>query len=385
MYQEISDLLFSHIIPSRLLEAEHALVMLLLLYALLIYRGDRLERWAPLVVVGGVLLSIFTPIHEIDLFWPVITGLSVPPLLWQAAVAVTKSGPLRQGRSLAVWGITLLLVTASLYAFSDLPFSNALLVGTLTITLVWTIRERKVERTYLSTLGQITLVVLLVEIDIEVVSLNTLVGTVISGLAIGFGMGFAGIYVFRRVVREQGKNAFFFLWAYLSYMAGLLFETSAIAATLAAALVTAVYGYSTGVWRRQEEIPTPANIPFFFYLAGAIWMLLGWQAHIEVETAHLWGIPVALAVIAVSILMARRVSPLNLDNRWPRLLRKELRALLLLTGAILLWPSQADLTTLEVEIALVSAAVLILLMRETIKPVFELLGRRVDWPSDPEE
>jgi hypothetical protein len=97
-----------------LLETEHALVMLLLLYGLLTYRGPN-HKWAPLVVLAGILLSVFTPVHQIELFWPVITGLVVPPLLWQAAVAVTRSGPLHRRWSLAVWSITLILSTLSLF------------------------------------------------------------------------------------------------------------------------------------------------------------------------------------------------------------------------------------------------------------------------------
>ena len=160
----ISNPIFS---SGALLETEHGLVMLLLLFGLLTYRGSRLSKWVPVVIIGGISLSLFTPIHEMNLFWPVITGLVVPPFLWQGAVAVTKSGPLRRRWSLAVWTVTLILVTLSLRYFGGLPISNALLLGILAVTLVWYFREMNVERTYLSTVGLITLVILLVEIDLE--------------------------------------------------------------------------------------------------------------------------------------------------------------------------------------------------------------------------
>ena len=120
-----------------LLETEHGLVMLLILYGLLTYRDEKLTKWVPVIIIGGILLSVFTPVHEITLFWPVITGLVVPPFLWQGAVAITKSGLLRRRLSLLIWAGTLFLVTFSLLRFGGLPFSNALLLGILAVTLVW--------------------------------------------------------------------------------------------------------------------------------------------------------------------------------------------------------------------------------------------------------
>jgi hypothetical protein len=71
----------SSLTPTGLLETEQGLVMFLLLYGQLSYRGTRLSRWALAAVGAGILLSIFTPVHQIDLFWPVLTALIVPPLL----------------------------------------------------------------------------------------------------------------------------------------------------------------------------------------------------------------------------------------------------------------------------------------------------------------
>jgi hypothetical protein len=373
--------IFSTIFSSgTLLETEHGLVMLLLLFGLLTYRGKRLSKWVPAVIIGGILLSLFTPIHEIKLFWPVITGLVVPPFLWQGAVAVTKSGPLRRRWSLVVWAVTLLLVTFSLRMFGGLPVSNALLLGTLAVTLVWYFRELNVERSYLSTIGLVTLVVLLVEIDLALVSLQLWLGTLASGTAIGIAVGFFGIYLFRRLKQLKWKNTFFFAWAYVAYLAGLAFETSAIATTLAAALVVSTYGFSIGLWHRQKDIPVPSNFPFFFYLSAGIWITLGWQAHTVLDPVNLNGILPALAVITISILVIRRIAPISTENRWARLLRKETGVFLLLFGSVLFWPQEAFLTTISVEIALAAAVFLIVLLRFSIEPLFDLIGVQLSWP-----
>lgn len=364
-----------------LLETEHGLVMLLLLFGLLTYRGEILSRWVPVVIIGGILLSLFTPVHEINFFWPVITGIVLPPFLWQGAVAVTKSGPLRTQWSLVVWAATLVLVTFSLHTFGELPVSNALLLAILAVTLVWYFRQLNVERSYLSTIGIITLVVLLAEIDLALVSLQLWLGTLASGTAIGIALGFFGIYLFRRLKQFNNKNIFFFGWAYFSYLVGLAFETSAIATTLASALVVSTYGYSIGLWYRQKDIPVPSNTPFFFYLSALIWITLGWQAHTVIDPISLVGILPALAVITLSILIIRRVAPIAVENRWERLLRKETSVFLLLFGSVLFWPQQGSLTTISVEIALGAAVFLIVLLRFSIKPFFDLIGVQLSWPD----
>ncbi len=382
MTELINDIFGSALTPTGLLETEHGLVMILLLYSLLTYRGAKLFRLVPVVVAAGILLSIFTPVHQIDLFWPLLTGLVVPPMLWQAAVAVTKSGPLRRGWSLVIWGIMLLLVTFSLRLFSALPVSNALLLGILAVTLVWYFRELKVERTYLSTIGQVALAVLLVEIDLEVVSLQFWVGTLLSGIAVGLAIGFTGIALYRRLKLPQLRAWVFFVWAYLAYLTGLALGTSAIAVTLAAALVVAAYGFSIGIWLRGSDIPRPSNTPLFFYLTAGVWILLGWQTHTSVDIGSLPGILTALVVITAGSLALRRVLPIIEGNtRWSDLIRKETAVLLLLFGSILFWPRQALLSTISVEIALAASLLLIILLKELLKPLFDMLGVELSWPQ----
>lgn len=383
MIDLLRDLFGGGLFGGDLLETEHALVMLLLLYGLLTYRGTQLMKWVPAVIAAGILLSVFTPIHQITLFWPIITALVVPPFLWQSAVAVTRSGPLRRNFSLAVWVATLLLVTFSLRLLSGLPFSNALLIGILAVTLVWYYRELKVERSYLSTIGLITLVLLLAEIDIALPSVRFWLGTLASGLAVGIAMGFLGLEVYRRIRRQKFKDGFFILWGYLAYLVGLGLGTSAIAVTLAAALVVAAYGFSIGLWNKPEDIPVPANTPALFYLAAGIWLILGWQAHTTPQFTILPGVLIALVVIAAAILVVGRVAKSSDgEDRLMSLVRKETGVLLLLTGSIILWPADAFLTTISVELALLIAAFLIVFLRIVLVPLFDFLGIELSWPAD---
>lgn len=387
MSELISKLLTAMQTSGSPFETEHALVMLLLLYGLLTYREAKLTRWAFVAIIAGILLALITPFHGISLIWPVVTGLVVPPFLWQGAVEVTKSGPLRHRWGPLVWLVALGLVTLSLHLLSSLPFSTALLLAMLVVTLVWYLRELNVERTYLSTLGQIALVVLIVEIDLGMIPLRPWLGTLFSGIAVGIAIGLLGIYIYRKLKQYQWKNLFFFAWAYVAYLAGIAFGTSAIAATLAAALVVATYGFSIGLWLGQKDIPVPSNTPFFFYLSAGAWLLLGWQAHTTVALDSLVGIPAVLVVIAIGIVVLRKIAPLSSENYWLRLLRQETSVLLLLLGSLILWPREAFLTTFNVEIALLAALLLIILLRISIRPLFQALGVTLAWPVEkgPEE
>jgi hypothetical protein len=292
------------------------------------------------------------------------------------------SGPFRRNWSLVLWAVTLILITFALRFFSGLPVSNALLLGIMAVTLVWYFRELNVDRSYLSTIGLITLVVLLLEIDLALVSLQLWLGTLVSGLAIGIAIGFLGVSFFRRFKHNKKKisGIFFFIWAYSAYLVGLIFETSAITTTLAAALVVSTYGYSIGLWYNKEDIPVPSNSPMFFYLSAGIWLALGWQAHTVLDPMSLFGILPALVVISTTIFVSRKIVPISTKNSWAMLLRKLGSVLLLLFGAMLFWPKQAFLTTVSVEIAIGAAILLILLLRYSIKPIFEFIGVELSWP-----
>ncbi|MEJ2758580.1 MAG: hypothetical protein P8046_08890 [Anaerolineales bacterium] len=168
----------------------------------------------------------------------------------------------------------------------------------------------------------------------------------------------------------------------MAYLVGLVMGTSAIATTLAAGLVVTTYGYSIGLWYSAKSIPVPADTPFFFYLAALLWVLLGWQAHTQVDPASLGGLVGAAVVIAMGVAFIRRVAPLGAGNRLQRLLRKETRVVLLLFGGLLFWPKEAFLSSVSVEIALAAAIGLILLLRYALQPIFELAGVQLSWPSE---
>ena len=362
------------------METEHGLVMLLLLCGLLTYQGNFLKRWPVLIITAGILLAVLTPVHQIDLFWPLISALIIPPFLWQGAVNVTKSGPIETGWMLVIWLGTFSITTASLTVLSELPLSNALLLSMLAVSLLWFIRELNIERSFLSTIGQITLVLLLAEIDIAMTSFPTWLGSLISGVSLGFLLGFLSILLYRRWYIKAWEIPYFFFWSYLSYGISLLLQVSPIASTLAAALIAAAYGYNTGLWQNDKEFPNLTSTPVFLIVSSGVWLLLGWQAEAIIIPGSLPGVPAALLILLAGVLITRKFYPRLEYDTWLRLLQKGINTLLLLTGGILLWPRQAYLTTFSVELALIGSVFLIFLIRETVRPIFDFIGIRLDWP-----
>jgi len=381
MMEFFRSLLSASLTTGSPMETEHALVMLLLLCGLLTYQGNFLRRWPALIIIIGILLAVLTPIHQIDLFWPLITALIIPPFLWQGAVNVTKSGPIETGWMLVIWLGTFSSTAASLILLSGLPLSNALLLSMLAVSLVWFIRELNIERSFLSTIGQISLILLLAEIDIAMTYFRTWLGSLFSGVSLGFVLGFLCILLYRQWYIKAWEIPYFFFWSYLSYGISLLLQVSPIASTLAAALIASAYGFNIGLWKSNKDIPSLTNTPVFLIVSSLVWLILGWQAEAIIIPTSLPGVPAALLILLAGVLITRKIHPRLEYDTWLRLLQKGLSVLLLLTGGILLWPRQAYLTTFSVELALIGSIFLIFLVRETVRPIFDFIGIHLDWPN----
>ncbi len=59
-----------YLIAGSSLVVEHALIMVLLLVGLLSIRGPK-RKYVPWVILAGVALSLFTPVHIIEPAWPI--------------------------------------------------------------------------------------------------------------------------------------------------------------------------------------------------------------------------------------------------------------------------------------------------------------------------
>ncbi|MFC1879208.1 hypothetical protein ACFLZW_04785 [Chloroflexota bacterium] len=354
------------------LDLEHALIMLLLLVGLLTIRGKYL-RYVPWVIVGGVALSLFTPTHVYKLAWPILSALVLPPMLWQVALRLATIRPAFSWRSLLAWLLTIILIGLALSLGAKVSVAIALLMGILAASLMWQLRERTTGRSDLGSFGQLTLALLLVEVDATLLPLKPLLRSLFSGAALGLFLGYVGVRLAPRFPLGKARNLFYLGLIYLAYFTGAMIGTSGITMAIMTGLVVASYSYSVGLWPTKEEWQAPLNQGWFFVLLAGTWLLLGWQAHVPLMPVHITGIGLALVAAAASVLVGRRLAPMpEARPLLQLLLYEEGKVFLLLLGVFLLWPLETVLPILHLAMALVAALVIIFILRILIYQIFYL-------------
>lgn len=394
------------------LALEHALVMLLLLVGLLSIR-ERQRRYVPWVILLGVALSLSTPAHSLEFTWPIISALVLPPLLWQMAVRMAAAQPALNPRGWLAWLATGLLIGLALTIGRGVSLASAVLLGILATSLIWQIRERATGSTDLGAFGQLTLALLLAEVDLSLHSPGHLVGSLFAGAVLGLLLGYVGVRIALRLPQGQARNWFCLGLAYVAYLLGALIGGSGVVTAAMTGLMVAVYGYSAELWLIPADLPTPLNWFAMFGLMTAVFLLLGWQAHTVPTRFHLLGIILSMAATAVGIWLGRRLlatpdsSPqashhphvpqrksqpapgegAAYDGKTRLYLpstfwRKERKVVLLLMGTLLLWPQQAVLEPLPLVVALLAALVTLAILRIMLYPVFDLLGVEIRRPEN---
>ena len=366
------------------LELEHALIMLLLLVGLLSIHG-KYKRYVPWVIIGGVALSMITPIHIIEPAWPIISALVLPPLLWQVALRLSTTRPAFSWRTLLAWLLMIILIGLALSLGGKVSLANALLMGILAASLMWQLREHATGSSDLGAFGQLTLALLLVEVDVALHPLGTFLGSLFSSAALGLVLGFIGTRLAPRFPAGKTRNLFYLGLIYFAYLAGVLIGLSGVTMATMTGLLVASYSYSLGLWPSKEDWPAPLNQGWVFVLMAGTWLLLGWQAHVPLIRVHNSGIGLILVAAAFGVLLGRWLTPIPEVSVQPlaqSLFRKEGKVFLLLLGVLLLWPQEAVIILLPLGVALLAALVIIFVLRIVIYQVLDMVGIELLWPGE---
>jgi hypothetical protein len=394
------------------LALDHALMLLLLLVGLLSIR-ERQRLYVPWVILLGVALSLFTPAHALEFTWPIVSALVLPPLLWQMAIRMASAQAALDPKAWLAWLVTGLLIGLVLSLGGRVSLASGALLGILAASLVWQVRERATGSTDLGAFGQLTLALLLAEVDLVLHPLGRLLGSLFAGAVLGLLLGYVGVRIAFRLPQGGTRNWFCLGLAYVAYLLGALMGGSGVVSAAMAGLMVAVYGYSAGLWAIQAQLPVPLNQPAIFVLMAGAFLLLGWQAHAVPTVFHLLGILLSMAATAVGVWLGRRLlttpassseashqphepqeEPRSAPERRPahdskaRLYlprafwRKERKVALLLVGTLLLWPQQAVLEPLPLAVALLAALVTLAILRIMLYPVFDLLGAEIRRPEN---
>jgi NhaP-type Na+/H+ or K+/H+ antiporter len=366
------------------LDLEHALIMVLLLMGLLSIRAEQ-RRYVPWVVLAGIALSLITPFHSLEPAWPFISAVALPPLLWQLGMRLAMVRPAFPWRGWVVGLATALLIGLTLNVGGGITIARALLLGILAASLIWQVRERATGSTDLGAFGQLTLALLLVEVDLVEQPLEPLLGRLFSGAGIGLVIGVLGVHAAFRLKSGDPRNLFCLGLAYLAYVASALLGSSGVVSAAMTGLTVAVYGYNGGLWPTMAALPNPLNRRGVFLLLAAVWLVLGWQAHVPVKTSHVLGIGMALVAAGIGFFLGRRIAPLQVKTAqswFDALWRKERKVFLLLSGTLLLWPKGTDLGLEHLVVALLAALLTVLILRTAFYPIFDLFGVELRLPEE---
>ena len=367
------------------LALEHALLLVLLLVGLLSSQGP-LRRYVPWVVLAGIGLSLLTPAHALEPAWPLISALVLPPLLWQVGVRVATIRSSFAWRTWLAWLLFALLMAAALHLGGRVLLLSALLLGLLTASLVWQLRERSTGSTELGVFGLLALALLLAEVNVTQYPLGAFLGTLFSGAGLGVLLGFIGVRVALHLPGAGFRTLFCLGLAYLAYLVGLVLGVSAVVTVAMTGLMVAVYGYNVGLWPTTAALPALFDHRGIFLPLAAVWLLLGWEAHVPLTAAHLTGIGLGMVAAAVGLLVAHHLAPVPGEpaQSLPQaLLRKELQVFLLLSGTLLLWPQKVALEPWLLAVALLAALLTLFILRIVLYPLFSLVVVELRLPAEP--
>lgn len=367
------------------LALEHALLLVLLLVGLLSSQGP-LSRYVPWVVLAGIGLSLLTSVHALEPAWPFISALVLPPLLWQVGVRVATIRSTFVWRTWLAWSVTALLMSAALHLGGRLPLIDALLLGLLAASLVWQVRNRTTGSTGVGVLSLLALALLLAEVNVTQYPLWAFLGTLFSGAGLGLLLGYIGVRVALRLPGAGSRTLFCLGLAYLAYLAGLVLGASGVISVAMTGLMVSVYGYNVGLWPTTAALPALLDHRGIFLPLAAVWLLLGWEAHVPLTTAHLTGIGLGMVAAAVGLLAARHLAPIPgepAQSLSQVLLRKELKVFLLLSGTSLLWPQNVVLEPWLLATALLVALFSLFILRIVLSSLFSLGGVELRLPAEP--
>ncbi|MGB2955018.1 MAG: hypothetical protein WBB64_03520, partial [Anaerolineales bacterium] len=213
---------------------------------------------------------------------------------------------------------------------------GALLFGLIVASMIWRAGEPETGASYMSQLGNLTLVFLLTEVEVAIMTPNSYIGGIFSGAFIGVVSALFGLYLLRKTSPKLHSligvgQVYLAYW--LSYVGGV----SAVTAALISGMVFVWMNQYFQLGFYEKGLPAPLNSwPGFSFILG-LFLLLGWQAHQPVS------IPLVIEVIVGSFLglfiiwLGRKLEISAFDKDKPYWMAGT-RIALLLFPALLLWP-----------------------------------------------
>jgi hypothetical protein len=364
------------------LALEHALTMLLLVVGLLSTHSSEQRRWVFWAVLVSIALSLLTPFYSIAMIWPLLSALVLPPLLWHMAVRLATARPVLNWRAILSWWLIAVLIGLALSGSGILSPAGALLLGILAASLVWQVQERSIGATALGTVGPLALAVLLTELDVTLLPLRPLLGSLLASGGLGLILGYIGVRIALRLPVGTARNHFCLGLSYAAYLVGALPPwglpgASAVVLTAVTVLVMAIYGYHAGLWPTTTGLPIILNQWGMVLLLVGVLLVLSWQAHVPLTQDRTIATGLGLVAAALGLLVRYWLLPVpgeRVRPMLPTLLRTKGSVFLVLLGTLWLWPAEAVLAPDSLALALLTALLTLGLVWAIRSTLFELVG-----------
>jgi len=317
-----------------MIEFEHTIFILLLLSGVLNSKPPQ-QRWAAVIVMIGVLLVFIPPAHTMDIPWDLVLGLVLPLLLWQNIRRIINA-EWRGWKSVALWGITMIVFGAALWAGGALNWPGALLFGIIAASMVWRAGEPESGASYMSQVGPLALVFLITEVEAAIQIPDHYVGGIFSGAFFGILTALLGLYLIQKTSPK------FHSWIgvgqiYLAYWISYIAGVSAVSAALVGVMMFIWLNQYYKLGLHEKAPPAPLNTWPGFVLILGLFLLLGWQAHEPVSSF------IAIEIFVVTLI---GLAVTWLGRRWdiPAFQKNQpfwltgVRIAALLFPALLIWP-----------------------------------------------
>jgi len=317
-----------------MIEFEHTIFILLLLSGILNAKPPR-QRWATFIILIGVLLVFIPPAHSIKVPWDLILGLVIPLLLWQD-MRIIINADWRGWKSVALWGIAVLIFSFTLWLGGALNWLGALLFGVIAASMIWRAGELENGTSYMSQMGPLTLVFLLTEVEAAIQSPDHYLGGIFSGAFFGVVTASTGLYLLRKASPKLHSwigvgQVYFAYW--FSYIAG----ASAVTAALVGVMMFMWLNQYNQLGFHEKAPPALLNTWPGFAVILTLFLLLGWQAHQPVSFLLILEVVVGTLVGLGVTWLGRRWELPAFQTQKPFWLAG-LRIAMLLFPALLIWP-----------------------------------------------
>jgi hypothetical protein len=303
----------------------------------------------------------------LNINWQLVLLVAVPLLLWQSARRLVNAGWWDMRVELALWGFASLIFAVPFVLAGSLGVLSALLLGMLLGSILWRAGEGEEHPSFVSQIGPLTLIFLLVETAPQVESPNRYLGGVASGLAIGLVIAAGASWLVGRV-SARWQEAIALGQVFLAFAIGTAFEVSAVAAALASVVMYFILAMRGNFWEDGKMRPAPLNSWPGFLALLTVFIVLGWQIHKPLTTLVAAEVLVGAIIGLICAAAGRRLGiPVFLNSG--SLAVASARVALLVLTALLLWPREGLLGPQALALA-VSAAAVSLFLATSVLPTF---------------